>query len=88
MGQINDIEQQESDLEAVKKEILAKGILHRVPYVALNMRLTLYILGRRSICVIADVSKEDQVQGMVKETVEELGELNVHPLCPFQMGGF
>ncbi|BCS21822.1 SDR family NAD(P)-dependent oxidoreductase [Aspergillus puulaauensis] len=33
--------------------------------------------GRRSMCVVADVSNEDHVQSMVKKTVEALGELNV-----------
>jgi len=33
--------------------------------------------GRRSICVVADVSKEDEVRHMVESTVNELGELNV-----------
>lgn len=33
--------------------------------------------GRKSICVIADVSAEEEVQSMVKDTVERLGEVNV-----------
>ncbi|KAF9894004.1 hypothetical protein FE257_008975 [Aspergillus nanangensis] len=33
--------------------------------------------GRRATCVIADVSKEDQVENMVRKTVETFGELNV-----------
>lgn len=34
-------------------------------------------LGRRSIPVIADVSMEDEVKGMIKKVVEELGSLDV-----------
>lgn len=36
--------------------------------------------GRRSICVVADVSNEEHVQSMVKTTVEALGQLNVRQL--------
>jgi len=38
--------------------------------------------GRRSICVIADVSKENEVKDMVELTVKELGELNVGSFSP------
>ncbi|KAJ5457884.1 hypothetical protein N7475_009272 [Penicillium sp. IBT 31633x] len=33
--------------------------------------------GRRAITVVADVSNEQQVQDMIKQTVDNLGELNV-----------
>ncbi|KAJ5355638.1 hypothetical protein N7517_010247 [Penicillium concentricum] len=33
--------------------------------------------GRRAICVTGDVSKEDHVQSMIKQTVDSFGELNV-----------
>jgi meso-butanediol dehydrogenase / (S,S)-butanediol dehydrogenase / diacetyl reductase len=33
--------------------------------------------GRRAVCVLADVSNEDEVRGMVATTVRELGELNI-----------
>ncbi|KAJ5951662.1 uncharacterized protein N7479_010075 [Penicillium vulpinum] len=33
--------------------------------------------GRRAICVTGDVSNEEQVQSMVKQTVDSFGELNV-----------
>lgn len=34
-------------------------------------------LGRRSLCVVADVTQENEVKDMVDLTVKELGELNV-----------
>ena len=44
-----------------------------VPVLLNNVWLT----GRRSVCVPADVTKEDEVKAMVETTVTTLGELNV-----------
>lgn len=41
------------------------------------MTLTFQTLGRRAVAIIADVSREEDVQGMVAQTVASLGDLNV-----------
>lgn len=44
---------------------------------ALKVAEEIKALGRRAIAINADVSKSDQVQAMVKRTVEELGSIDI-----------
>jgi len=71
-------------LQAVQREIEAKGMCSRLTVRLLRRgqtyaknRTDLTFTGRKSRCVIADVSVEADVQRMVSEVVEHFGELNV-----------
>ncbi|KAL2831013.1 hypothetical protein BJY01DRAFT_254432 [Aspergillus pseudoustus] len=63
---VNDIDKQIPDLESLVNEIEAKGLASHMTFA-----------GRRSKYIVADVSKENEVQHLVKATVDEFSELNV-----------
>ncbi|KAK5457235.1 hypothetical protein LTS15_005016 [Exophiala xenobiotica] len=75
---LNDIQAQSADLENVRKEVEKKGILLlKSSEQIVADRDADDVVGRRATCVIADVTQESEVQGMVAAVVKELGELNV-----------
>ncbi|KAJ9498728.1 hypothetical protein H2202_005914 [Exophiala xenobiotica] len=75
---LNDIQAQSGDLENVRKEVEKKGIfLLKSSEQIVGDRDADDVVGRRATCVIADVTQESEVQGMVAAVVKELGELNV-----------
>jgi hypothetical protein len=65
-------------LENVRKEVERKGIfLLKSSEQIVGDRDADDVVGRRATCVIADVTQESEVQGMLATVVKELGELNV-----------
>lgn len=44
----------------------------------------LVLKGVRAVAVVADVSREDEVEGLIKTTVEKLGKLNIVRLLPLR----
>jgi hypothetical protein len=65
-------------LENVRKEVEKKGIfLLKLSEQIVGDRDAHDVVGRRATCVIADVTQESEVKGMVAAVVKELGELNV-----------